>query len=191
MVSVKLIRGFLGSAMIIAYIIVSPQISDVSNITEVHLGMPAVLACLVTGYPLPSIVWRKDGEEFSDDTTSSRVDIIEVPAGNNFQSRGYNESVVDLLMMHTTFSVDQVLQLGELGVFGLLSIEETVRGDTANYTCTAANALPETTMLRTTSNISLVILSEFTKKYECNDMLLAKSTFLHRASRSTCQCHCF
>ena len=70
--------------MIIAYIIVSPQVSDVSNITEVHLGMPAVLACLVTGYPLPSIVWRKDGEEFSDDTTSSRVDIIKVPAGNNF-----------------------------------------------------------------------------------------------------------
>ena len=118
--------------------------------------MPAVLACLVTGYPLPSIAWRKDGEEF---TISSRVDKIKFPAETNIQGREYNESVVDLLMMHTTFTVNQVLQLGELGVVGLLSFEETVRGDTANYTCTASNGLAETTVLKTTSsNILLAIL---------------------------------
>ena len=139
----------------------APLIIDTSNITEVQLGMPAVLACLVTGYPLPSIVWSKDGEEFGDDTTSSRVDIIEVSAGNNFQPRGYNISVVDLLMMHTTITVDQVLQLGGLGVVGLLSFEETVRGDTANYTCTATNFLPETTTLMVKSKgIPLIILGE-------------------------------
>ena len=120
--------------------------------------MPAVLACLVTGYPLPSIAWRKDGEEF---TISSRVDIIQFPAETNFQHRGYNESVADLLMMHTSFTVDQVLQLGKLGVVGLLSFEETVRGDTANYTCTATNALAETTVLMITCGNMLVILGKF------------------------------
>ena len=120
--------------------------------------MPEVLACLVTGYPLPSIAWRKDGEEF---TISSRVDIIQFPAETSIKARGYNESVVDLLMMHTSFTVDQVLQLGELGVVGLLSFEETVRGDTANYTCTATNAFAETRVLMITSGNMLVILGKF------------------------------
>ena len=140
----------------------APLISSVSYITEVRLGMPAVLVCLVTGYTLPSIVWRKDGEEFSN---SSRVNNFESSSekaaanGSSFQASGWNGCVADLLMMHTSFTVDQVLQLGELGVVGLLSFEETVRGDTANYTCTAANSLPETTMLKTiSSNILLAIL---------------------------------
>ena len=56
-----------------------------------------------------------------------------------------------------------MLQLGELGVVGLLSFNETVRGDTANYTCTATNSLPETTTLTAISgNIQLVILGEYT-----------------------------
>ena len=133
--------------------------------------MPAVLVCLVMGFPLPSIAWRKDGEEFSDDSTlHSRPDIIELSIESkaiNQSSNGHilaigylgNSSIADLLTKHTTLSVDQVLQLGELGVVGLLSFEETVRGDTANYTCTATNSLPETTMLKTTSsNILLAIL---------------------------------
>ena len=137
--------------------------SDISNITEIHLGVPAVLACLVTGYPLPSIAWRKDGEEFSN---SSRVDRIEYSSkaaanGSSFLAIGQNGSTADLLIMHTSFTVDQVLQLGELGVVGLLSLEETVRGDTAKYTCTATNSLPETTTLTTVSdNLPLVILGE-------------------------------
>ena len=133
----------------------NPLLVNIFGLLDAQVGMPAALACLVTGYPLPSIAWRKGGEELS---TNSRIDIIKFPAKNNIQ---YNGSVVDLLMMYTTFTVDQVLQLGELGVVGLLSFEETVRGDTANYTCTATNSLPGTAMLTTTSgNISLVILGE-------------------------------
>ena len=162
----------------------TPLISSVSNITEVRLGMPAVLVCLVTGYPLPSIGWRKDGEEFSN---SSRVDNFESSSekaaanGSSFQDSRWNGSVADLLMMYTTFTVDQVLQLGELGVVGLLSFEETVRGDTANYTCTASNGLAETTMLKTTSsNILLAILGMLFSLSHIHHTL-----FVHRVSRST------
>ena len=157
----------------LTYITVTPLISDISSLTEVRLGMPAVLVCLVMGYPHPSIGWRKNGEEFSDDSTlHSRLDITELSTESKAINRsnngdilatGYlgNSSIADLLTKHTTFSVDQVLQLGELGVVGLLSFEETVRGDTANYTCTATNSLPETTSLTAVSDsLPLVILGE-------------------------------
>ena len=158
----------------LTYIPVTPLISDISSLTEVRLGMPAVLVCLVMGYPLPSIVWSKDGEEFSDDPTlHSRPDIIEFSTESirsndgDILAIGYmgNNSVTDLITKHTTLSVDQVLQLGELGVVGLLSFEETVRGDTANYTCTATNSLPETTTLTAVSDsLPLVILGKKTNK---------------------------
>ena len=158
----------------LTYIPVTPLISDISSLTEVHLGMPAVLVCLVTGYPLPSIVWRKDGEDFIDDSTlHPRLDIIEFSTENirsnngDILAIGYmgNSSIAGLLTKHTSFTVDQVLQLGELGVVGLLSFEETVRGDTANYTCTATNSLPETTTVITVSDsLPLVVLGKKTNK---------------------------
>ena len=56
-------------------------------------------------------------------------------------------------------TAEQILGLGELGIVSLLSFEETVRGDTANYTCIATNALPEsTTLMDVSGNIPLVVL---------------------------------
>ena len=152
----------------------TPLISDISGKMEVRLGMPAVLACLATGFPVPSISWRKDAEEVSiydDSALNSRIDIIEFTPDSmeandsDFQSSGYmgSGSIVGLLMIRTDVTVDQVLQLGELGVVSLLSFEDAVRGDTANYTCIATNSLPETTTLTAMSGeIPLVILGEFT-----------------------------
>ena len=159
------VRNYIAMTLFLLFLKVTPLISAISSFTEVHLGMPAVLACLATGYPLPTISWRKDGEAFS----SSRVETIQFISGevavnsSNFQANRHmgNCSVVNLLMMHTSFTVDQVLQLGELGVVGLLSFEQTVRGDTANYTCSAINSIPETTTLMAVSeNIPLTILGE-------------------------------
>ena len=143
------------SCSLLYFIPVTPLISDISSFTEVRLGMPAVLVCLVTGYPLPSIAWKKDFEEFSN---SSRVDRIQFPTGSDeSQDMEYmqNSSIVDLLIMHTTFTMNQVLKLGELGVVGLLSFQETVRGDTGNYICSATNSLHET------HSIPLVIIGRF------------------------------
>ncbi len=147
-------------------------VRDTSSLTEVRLNSPAVLACLTTGYPLPSISWTKDGEPvniYRDDSLLARLDIVEFAAtvmgddSTAFESSGYtgSGSIEGLLMMQTDVTVDQVRQLGELGVVSLLSFEETERGDTGNYTCTATNMLPQTTTLTTSSdNIPLVILGE-------------------------------
>ena len=150
------------------------MVRSTSDLTEVRIGMPTVLACLATGFPIPSISWRKDGNEvniYSDSSLNSRIDIIEFSPDNSdsdFESSGYmgSGSIENLLMMHTNFTVDQVQQLGELGVVSLLSFEDTVRRDTANYTCTATNSLPETTTLMDMSgNIPLVILGETNTEY--------------------------
>ena len=129
--------------------------------------MPAALLCLVTGFPFPSISWRKDGEEINP-TLSSRIGILELSA-ENMAISSFNGSELQGMLGHlgngsiVDVIVDQVLQLGELGVVGLLSFNETVRGDTANYTCTATNSLPETAILMAISDdIPLVILGKHT-----------------------------
>ena len=152
-----------------------PVIVETSDLTEVNINTPAVLVCLATGYPIPAISWWKDGEQVSiydDNTLAARLDIIEFAPeymdvnstdGSGFQSSGYmgSGSILGLLSMHTDTTVQQILGLGELGVVSLLSFEETVRTDTANYTCIATNVLPETTTLMDVSeNITLVILGK-------------------------------
>ena len=153
--------------------VVTPVIVDTSALTEVRLGVPTVLVCLVTGFPIPSISWRKDGEIvniYSDSSLLARLDVVEFAAVSmdtnssaEFQSSGYtgSGSIMGLLMMYTDVTVDQVRQLGELGVVGLLSFEKTVREDTGNYTCTGTNMLLETTTLSEVSNnIPLFILGK-------------------------------
>ena len=59
-------------------------------------------------------------------------------------------------------SVEDVRSLGELGLVSVLSFEEVVREDTANYTCTAVNELPETTRIVNVSDpLPLVVLGEW------------------------------
>ncbi len=152
----------------------TPVIVDTSALTEVRLGVPTVLVCLVTGFPIPSISWRKDGEIvniYSDSSLSARLDFVTFAAvamdtnsSAEFESSGYtgSGSIMGLLMMYTDVTVDQVRQLGELGVVGLLSFEKTVRGDTGDYTCTGTNMLPETTttLSDVSNNIPLFVLGE-------------------------------
>ncbi len=55
------------------------MIVDTSALTEVRLGVPTVLVCLVTGLPIPSISWRKDGKivnVYNDSSLSARLDVI-------------------------------------------------------------------------------------------------------------------
>ena len=120
--------------------------------------MPAALACLATGFPVPIISWRKDCEEENINmiTLTSSSGVIQT---DEYIRRG---SILHLLMMYTNFTVNQVLQLGELGVVGLLSFNQTLRRDTANYTCTASNHfVPTNRTLTTKSNIvQMIILGE-------------------------------
>ena len=151
----------------------TPVIVSTSALTEVRLGVPTVLVCLVTGHPIPSISWRKDRKivnVYNDSSLSARLDVItfsvvamDTNSSAEFKSSGYtgSGSIMGLLMMYTDVTVDQVRQLGELGVVGLLSFKKTVRGDTGDYTCTGTNMLPETiTLSDVSNNIPLFILGE-------------------------------
>ena len=153
--------------IIVHVYIVTPVIVDTSALNEVCLGVPTVLVCLVTGSPIPSISWRKDEEIvniYSDSSLSTRLNFVifaavalDANSSTEFESSVYT----GLLMMYTDVTVDQVRQLGELGVVGMLSFEKTVRGDTGDYTCTGTNMLPETTTLSEVSNnVPLFVLGE-------------------------------
>ena len=76
---------------------------------------------------------------------------------SGFLGNGSIESVVSM----AGFTEAQVDGLGDLGVVGVLTFESLVRDDTASYTCTATNSLPQTAVLSTVSDpISLVVLGE-------------------------------
>ena len=53
------------------------------------------------------------------------------------------------------------MSLGDLGIVGVLRIDSVLRGDTGDYTCTASNQLPQTTVITATSDpVPLVVLGE-------------------------------
>ena len=69
------------------------------------ISEPAILACLITGYPRPSVIWEKNSEVFS--SNSAGVTIFDLNAeavdSGNFSnmSSGFNGSVsiADLLRL--------------------------------------------------------------------------------------------
>ena len=98
-----------------------------------------------------------------------RIDIFDFVTGptttaedNGFDSSGYMGSgTIASLIAMTDISVEDVRSLGELGLVSVLSFEEVVREDTANYTCTAVNELPETIRIVNVSKpLPLVVLGE-------------------------------
>ena len=66
------------------------------------ISEPAILVCLITGYPRPSITWEKNGEVFS--TNSARVTIFDlnaeaVDSGNFSGINSGSVSIADLLRL--------------------------------------------------------------------------------------------
>ena len=45
---------------------------------SVTISEPAILVCLITGYPHPSVIWEKNGEVFTD---SARINIFDFEVG--------------------------------------------------------------------------------------------------------------
>ncbi len=136
---------------------VTPRVANISDLTEVNITLPATLACLTTGYPLPFITWQKErvGLEQSNDG-------IMLVA---FNVSGSNSGLVPM----AGFSMEEVEFLGELGMVGVLVFEMVEREDTAMYTSTATNNLPETTELETMSQpVQLVVLGM--ERYICQPL---------------------
>jgi len=82
---------------------------------------------------------------------------------SSFESSGFvgNGTIEGLLEAMTEFNMNDIHSLGELVVVSVLSFDHLERGDTANYTCTATNMLPQTTILTALSpSIPLVVLGK-------------------------------
>ena len=82
---------------------------------------------------------------------------------SSFESSGFlgSGTIEGLLEDMTEFNMNDIRSLGELVVVSVLSFDRLERGDTANYTCTATNMLPQTTTLTALSpSIPLVVLGK-------------------------------
>ena len=136
-----------------------PTINNVSSLTEVNVSLSATLVCLTTGFPLPSITWQKEGEEVML-TMDGRISTFIGNVSSSFESSG-NGSIGGLLESMTEFNTRDLRSLGKLGVVSVLRFDRLEREDTANYTCTATNMLPQTTTLTALSpSIPLVVLGK-------------------------------
>ena len=95
-----------------------------------------------------------------------RISTFTFDIGNrssSFESSGFmgSGSIEGLIESMTEFNTRDLRSLGELGVVSLLSFDRLEREDTANYTCTATNMLPQTTTLTALSpSIPLVVLGK-------------------------------
>ena len=93
-------------------------------------------------------------------TMDGRISTFIGNESSSFESSG-NGSIGGLLESMTEFNTRDLRSLGELGVVSVLRFDRLERGDTANYTCTATNMLPQTTTLTALSpSIPLVVLGK-------------------------------
>ena len=141
---------------------VQPVIVRISNDTDAIIDNSTYLVCLATGYPIPSIMWLKNGTQISNTSFDMRIDIFGIEWSNRSEVSTYfmdNGSVEDFL--NTGFNIDDVVYLRELGYVSFLRFHNVVREDTAQYSCKATNELPETTRLVNSSEpVQITVLGQ-------------------------------
>ena len=76
---------------------VPPIVEAASPEMQINVSEPAILVCLITGFPLPSIAWQKSGEDLSADFTQINITEFEV---NGIESGGGR--IADLLRLKTS-----------------------------------------------------------------------------------------
>ena len=84
---------------------VPPFIEAASPEMEINISEPAILVCLLTGFPLPRIAWLKNDQEFVPDSEhvnifEFRVDFSESDRGSGSGSgsgSGYTSNASELI----------------------------------------------------------------------------------------------
>ena len=107
-----------------------PTIVQHSSNTAVVAGIDSLaLVCLATGYPIPSISWLKDNVPLNTTTSmNGRINAIEFSTqpisrnNSNLAGRSFlgNETIQEFLNQYTDISVDDITELGEIGVASLI-----------------------------------------------------------------------
>ena len=131
--------------------IVPPIIEQLSSDTSVVIGTDSlILVCLATGYPIPSINWFKNNIPFNSDMDTGRIDTIEFSNQARNESLNevlvrsgfiHNETIQELLHLYTDISINDITQLGDLGVASFIRFFSISREDEGSYRCNASNEL--------------------------------------------------
>jgi hypothetical protein len=127
---------------------VPPIIEQLSSSTSVVVGTDSLtLVCLATGYPIPSINWLKNNVPFNIDMDTSlngRISIIkielldEVLVCSDFI---HNETIQEFLNQYTDIDINDITQLGDLGVASIVRFFNISREDEGRYICDTSNEL--------------------------------------------------
>ncbi len=140
---------------------------DISQPPDTLLDEDVAVFCLATGYPIPSITWQKNGADIDSEVGRFSIfDFLPQLENDTFESSGFmmgsgEGNIADLLRENSDFTSERVLALRGLGIVSTLSFTSVESEDTANYTCTASNQLPQTTRISRKSNsVPLIILGE-------------------------------
>ena len=131
-----------------------PIIEQLSSDTSVVVGTDSlILVCLATGYPIPSINWFKNNVPFNsnmDTSFNGRINIIEFSNQARNESLNevlihsgftHNETIQEFLHLYTDISINDITQLGDLGVASFIRFSSISREDEGSYRCNASNEL--------------------------------------------------
>jgi hypothetical protein len=130
---------------------VPPILEQVSSSTSVVVGIDTLtLVCLATGYPIPSINWLKNNVPFNIDMDTSlngRISIIKLTRNELLDEvlvcSGFihNETIQEFLNQYTDISINDITQLGDLGVASFIRFFNISREDKGRYRCDTSNEL--------------------------------------------------
>ena len=59
---------------------------------QINVSDPATLVCLITGFPLPTITWQKDDEDFTADSVGVNIFEFEVASSDSASASGSGSS---------------------------------------------------------------------------------------------------
>lgn len=136
---------------------VVPAIQLTSPSTEVVVEQHTVLVCIATGFPIPSVQWRQDGNDLSitldGRITFNEVGLLELISfysgsglDNNNEKQLQSKETVSMevveLLSEAGLQIEQLTDLAVHGVVGLVVFTHVLREDNGVYQCQAENMIP-------------------------------------------------